>query len=45
MTDPEALPGSHEDILNQALGEPAVLMLGPDRSGPWLTAAAATARR
>lgn len=38
MTMPNALPGSHEDLLNQGLGEAALLMFGPDRTGPWLTA-------
>lgn len=34
---PEARPGSHEDLLHRALGEPALLMFGDDRSGPWLS--------
>ncbi|GAA1757572.1 erythromycin esterase family protein [Kocuria aegyptia] len=37
MAVPEARPGSHEDALHEALGEPAVLVFGPDRSGPWLS--------
>lgn len=32
MTMPNALPGSHEDLLNQGLGEAALLMFGPDRT-------------
>lgn len=35
---PEALPGSHEDLLHRGLAEPAVLDFGADRSGPWLSA-------
>ena len=38
MAVPAAVHGSHEDLLNQALGDAAVLLFGPDRSGPWLTA-------
>jgi len=34
---PEARRGSHEDLLHLALGEPAVLIFGDDRSGPWLS--------
>jgi erythromycin esterase-like protein len=37
---PEARPGSHEDLLHQVLGRPAVLVFGADRSGPWLSARA-----
>jgi erythromycin esterase len=37
MEVPAARPGSHEDMLHQALGEPAALVFGPDRSGPWLS--------
>ncbi len=33
---PIALPGSHEDLLHQALGEPSLLVFGEDRSGRWL---------
>ena len=33
---PVAVPGSHEDVLHQVLGQPAVLVFPPDRSGPWL---------
>lgn len=36
MIVPEARPGSHEDFLHQALGEPSALVFGEDRSGPWL---------
>jgi erythromycin esterase-like protein len=35
---PDARAGSHEDLLHRALGEPAVLVFGDDRSGPWLSA-------
>lgn len=35
---PEARAGSHEDLLHRALGHPAVLVFGDDRSGPWLSA-------
>jgi len=35
---PVARPGSHEDLLHRALGEPAVLIFDDDRSGPWLSA-------
>lgn len=35
---PSARSGSHEDLLHQTLGRPAVLVFGDDRSGPWLTA-------
>ena len=34
---PEARTGSHEDLLHRALGRPAVLVFGPNRSGPWLS--------
>jgi erythromycin esterase-like protein len=34
---PSARSDSHEDLLHQALGRPAVLAFGDDRSGPWLT--------
>lgn len=34
---PPARPGSHEDLLHQALGSDAVLVFGEDRSGPWLS--------
>lgn len=33
---PSARPGSHEELLHEALGRPAVLVFGDDRSGPWL---------
>ena len=33
---PDARPGSHEDLLHDALGGRAVLVFGDDRSGPWL---------
>lgn len=33
---PEAMAGSHEDLLHRALGEPALLCFG-GRDGPWLT--------
>ncbi|MBT1001215.1 erythromycin esterase family protein [Paenarthrobacter sp. DKR-5] len=35
---PTARAGSHEDLLHHALGRDAVLIFGPDRSGPWLSA-------
>lgn len=35
---PVARRGSHEDLLHRALGVPAVLDFGDDRSGPWLSA-------
>lgn len=38
MVVPRAPAGSHEDLLNLALGQPSVLVFGPDRSGHWLTA-------
>lgn len=34
---PVAAEPSHEAILHRALGRPAVLVFGPDRSGPWLS--------
>jgi erythromycin esterase-like protein len=34
---PLARAHSHEDLLHRALGRPAVLLFGADRSGPWLT--------
>ena len=34
---PAARPGSHEDFLHEALGVPAVLDFGEDRTGPWLS--------
>ncbi|MFI7480993.1 erythromycin esterase family protein [Kocuria sp. M1R5S2] len=37
MPVPEARSGSHEDLLHRVLGGPAVFVLGPDRSGPWLS--------
>lgn len=33
---PRATSGSHEELLHSALGYPAVLNFGEDRSGPWL---------
>lgn len=35
---PSARDGSHEHLLHEALGRPAVLDFGEDRSGPWLEA-------
>jgi erythromycin esterase-like protein len=35
---PPAREESHEGLLHAALGRPAVLVFGDDRSGPWLTA-------
>ncbi|MFJ6078058.1 erythromycin esterase family protein [Pseudarthrobacter sp. NPDC092419] len=37
MDVPRAAPGSHEQILNQALAGPAALVFDSDRSGPWLS--------
>jgi erythromycin esterase-like protein len=34
---PPARPGSHEDLLHRTVGQPAVLVFGADRSGPWLS--------
>ncbi len=34
---PEALPGSHEDVLHRTLGRPACLVFPEDRTGPWLS--------
>jgi erythromycin esterase-like protein len=34
---PPAQPGTHEDLLHRALGEPSLLDFGPDRDGPWLS--------
>lgn len=34
---PRARSGSHEDLLHLALGRPAVLVFGEDRSGAWLS--------
>lgn len=34
---PSARSRSHEELLHLALGRPAVLVFGPDRSGPWLS--------
>ncbi|MEX5303656.1 erythromycin esterase family protein [Kocuria sabuli] len=34
---PEARSGSAEDLLHRALGEPAALLFGRDRSGDWLS--------
>ncbi|UTT68857.1 erythromycin esterase family protein [Arthrobacter sp. DNA4] len=36
MKVPAAVHGSHEDLLNEALGDPSVLVFGADRTGPWL---------
>jgi erythromycin esterase-like protein len=37
MAVPDARPGSHEDLLHRALGIPALVLFGHDRSGPWLS--------
>ncbi|AZC12414.1 erythromycin esterase family protein [Microbacterium sp. ABRD28] len=37
MPVPSARADSHEGILHRAIGEPAVLAFGADRSRPWLT--------
>lgn len=36
MAVPPARPGSHEDQLHRAVGEPSVLVFGDDRATPWL---------
>ncbi|WP_285319462.1 erythromycin esterase family protein [Pseudarthrobacter sp. lyk4-40-TYG-27] len=38
MDVPAAVPGSHEDLLNEVLGERSLLVFGADRTGPWLAA-------
>lgn len=35
MPLPDALPGSHEDVLHRAVGEPAVLVCPSDPRRPW----------
>ena len=37
MRVPAARQGSHEDLLNNALGEPSLLVFGSNRTGRWLT--------
>ncbi len=37
MVVPTAQAGSHEALLHETLGEPAVLVFPDDRSGPWLS--------
>ena len=37
MIVPAARAGSHEDLLHEALGEPAVLVFGEDRASRWLS--------
>lgn len=37
MPVPAAEPGSHEELLHEALGAPSVLVFDADRSGPWLS--------
>jgi erythromycin esterase-like protein len=34
---PHGREPTHEGLLHRALGRPAVLVFGPDRSGPWLS--------
>ena len=34
----EGRPHSHEELLHHALGRPALLVFGQDRTGPWLSA-------
>lgn len=36
----DARTGTHEDTLHRAVGEPAVLLFGEDRSSPWLASRA-----
>ena len=38
MTVPHASPGSHEDLVHEALNDSALLLFGGDREGPWLSA-------
>ena len=38
MSVPRAAVGSHEDLLHETLGAPAVVVFGDRRSGPWLAA-------
>ena len=38
MAMPAAHAGTHEALLHEALGAPALLVFGDDRSTPWLTA-------
>lgn len=38
MPVPDAAPSTHEGQLHAALGKQALLVFGPDRSGPWLSA-------
>jgi len=40
MPVPPARGGSHERALHEALGEPAVLVFGAERDGPWLASRA-----
>jgi erythromycin esterase-like protein len=35
---PDGARASHEELLHHALGAPALLVFGDDRSGPWLSA-------
>ena len=37
MPVPRAPGGTHEDLLHRALGEPSLLVFGPDRATPWLS--------
>ena len=37
MSVPDALAGSHEDLLHEALRGPAMLLFGTGGSGPWLS--------
>ncbi|GAB5079118.1 erythromycin esterase family protein [Arthrobacter sp. AD-310] len=37
MAVPDALPGSHEDLLHQALEGPSTLVFGAHRDGHWLS--------
>jgi erythromycin esterase len=38
MTVPPPRPGTHEDLLHRAVGEPALLVFPDDRRSPWLGA-------
>lgn len=37
MNVPEAMPGSHEDLLHSALQRPSTLIFGADRASHWLS--------
>lgn len=37
MEVPPAPPGTHEDLLHRAVGEPSMFLFGDDRTTPWLS--------